>query len=188
VVIGVTYKAFDLAHDLGAAAISREDRWLGAELVLVDRDAQRLKEMKHNGVDLDGPEATELKRGIYERMRKLTASERSPAGYTASVIIKNLPYAISKVAIEVAGVRLRRRDQVDQTQPVPKAINWALTRGRLAAERSGLGEGARAGLKEAADKAMHDTEKKLVANRIATRQETRSEAIADALSGIYRRS
>lgn len=195
VVIGVTYKAFDLAHDIGAAAISREDRWLGAELVLVDRDAQRLKEMKHNGVDLDGPEATELKRGIYERMRKLTASERSPAGYTASVIIKNLPYAISKVAIDKSlenalGFGLAR---LIKHTPVPKAINWARTYGGpLERLQKGLGWGklaTRAGwAKQAADEAMRDTEKKLVAKRIQQLgMETRTEAAADTLSDIYRK-
>jgi hypothetical protein len=195
VVIGVTYKAFDLAHDIGAAAIDREDRWLGAELVLVDRDAQRLKEMKHNGVDLDGPEATEVKRGIHERMRKLTASERSPAGYTASVIIKNLPYAISKVAIDKAlenafGFALTR---LVKHTPVPKVINWARTyAGPLEALQKGLGWGklgTRAGwAKQAAEEAMRDAEKKLVAKRIKQLgMETRTEAAADALSDVYRK-
>jgi len=57
VVIGVTYKAFDpRAPNIGGRRHqSRKIRWLGAELVLVDRDGRsKLKEMKHNGVDLDG--------------------------------------------------------------------------------------------------------------------------------------
>jgi hypothetical protein len=193
VAIGVTYKAFDLAHDIGAAAIGREDRWLGTELVLVDRDAQRLKEMKHNGVDLDGPEATEIKRGIYDRMRKLTESDRSPAGYTASVIIKNVPYAVFKVAIDKSlenalGFALTRSIK---HSPVPKAINWAVKYGGpLEALQKGLGWGklgTRAGwAKKAADEAMRDTEKKLVAKRIKQLgMETRTEAAADALSDIY---
>jgi hypothetical protein len=193
VVIGVTYKAFDLAHDIGAAAIGREDRWLGAELVLVDRDAQRLKEMKHDGVDLDGPEAAAIKRGIYDRMRKLTESDRSPAGYTASVIIKNVPYAVAKVAIDKSlehalGFGLTR---LFKHSPVPKAINWARRYGGpLEALQNGLGWGklaTRAGrAKRAADEALRDAEKKLVAKRIQQLgMETRTEAVADAVSDIY---
>jgi hypothetical protein len=194
VVIGVTYKAVDLAHDVGAAAIGREDRWLGAELVLVDRDAQRLKEMKHNGVDLDGPEATEIKRGIHDRMRELTASDRSPAGYTASVIIKNLPYAVFQVAIDksLENALEFALAKVVKHIPVPNAIHWARTYGGpLEALNKGLGWGklgTRAGrAKHAAEEAMHDAEKKLVAKRIQQLgMATRTEAAADALSDMYR--
>jgi hypothetical protein len=196
VAIGVTYKALDLAHDIGAAAIGREDRWLGAELVLVDRDAERLKEMKHNGVDLGGLEATEIKQRIRDRMREITASDRSPAGYTASVIIKNAPYAVFKVGIDkvlenALGVGWEKL--IKHGPPVPKAINWALSHGgSLDALRNGRGWGKlvtrAAGANKAAEEAMRDAEKKLVAKRIQQLGlETRTEVAADALSDIYTR-
>jgi hypothetical protein len=196
VVVGVTYKAIDLAHDLGAAAIGREDRWLGAELVLVDRDAMLLKQMKHDGIALDGPEAAELRRRILDRMSQLTASDRSPAGYTASVIIKNLPYAVVKVGLgklleNVVDFTLTK--VIAPRLPVQKAINWALTYGGpLEPLRRGLGWAklmTREGwAHKAAEDAMRDADKKLVSQRIKQLGiETRAETTADALSAIYKR-
>lgn len=164
--------------------------------MLVDRDALLLKQMKHDGVALDGPEAAEIRRRILDRMRQLTASDRSPAGYTASVIIKNLPYAVVKVGLDKLleyTVELTLTKVIAPRLPVQRVINWAVTYGGpLEPLRRGLGW-AKLATREslahkAAEEAMRDAEKKLVAQRIKQLGvEARAEATADALAAIYQR-
>jgi hypothetical protein len=198
-IAGVTYKLADLAHDIGAAAISREDRWLGAELVLVDEDGRRLEEMKHAGIDLNGPDATAVKQRLRDRMMSMTAAQTSPAGYTARVITKSFPYAVAKVTLDKVTAAVIGRTLawtgitrfIERHAPLPKKINWALNYGGPLEEfQKGRGWGklgtrARAAQK-VAEEMMHDLEKKQAARELREfGANSLIESTADALSKIY---
>jgi hypothetical protein len=198
VAAGVTYKLADLANDVGVASIGREDHWLGAELVLVDEDGRLLKAMKNAGMDLNGTDAEAVKHRLHERMLRTTAAQNSPLGYTARVIIKNLPYALAKVGREkideeAVGFVLNRfgvAKLLEHIVPVPKKINWALNYGGPLEElQKGLGWGklgTRARLaQKIAEEALIDQEKKLVAHELEEFGASLVDSTADALSAIY---
>ena len=50
--IGISYKAVDLVHDVGDAAIDKKNAWLDTQLVLTGIDARTLKAMADNGYAL----------------------------------------------------------------------------------------------------------------------------------------
>jgi len=134
---GATYKLADLSLDIGNAAIDRQDRWYGAEMILADKDARRLKKIQATGGDLNGPEANEIKQQLRDRQYTITLPQRSPYGYTAAVIVGNLPYAVAKVGIDKAiekafGFALDKIglfSLVERYLPFPKAVNWAMNYG-----------------------------------------------------------
>jgi hypothetical protein len=202
IVAGATYKLADLAHDIGDAAVNREDRWVGAEMILADDDARRLKEIKIAGGDLNGADANAIKQRLRDRALDMTVAQKSPFGYTIRIILKNFPYAVAKVTIDRAiektiGLALEKSGffkLVERFIPLPQKINWMLNYGGpLETFEKGQGWGrlgtrARAAEK-AAEESMRDQEKKMVANYLSSdRTETFERSAADALANIYKRT
>lgn len=177
IVAGATYKVADLAHDLGDAAVDREDRWLGAEMILADDDAKRLKAIGAAGGDLNGDDANAIKARLRDRAFEMTIAQQSPGGYTLRVVIKNLPYAVKKVAVDklieqAIGLALKKLHVdklIEPNLPTPKKINFALNYGGpLERFEKGLGWGklgtrARVAAK-AADECMRDVAKAAAEN------------------------
>lgn len=196
---GATYKVADLAHDIGDAAVDRENHWLDAELVLVGDDAKRLKEIKASGGDLNGPDADALKQRLRDHAYTMTSAQNSPVGYTLDVIIKNFPYAVAKVGIDktiekTIGFALDKfgvSKLIERILPVPKKVNWLMNYGgpledlEKGAGWGRLGTRAR-GAQKAAEEAMQEQEEKIVADYLSSdRTESLKRSAADVLAKIY---
>lgn len=198
---GGMYKVADIAHDLGDAAIDKEDRFLGAEMYLVNQDAASLKKIEADGGDLNGEEATAIKARLSDTAYQMTVDQQSPYGYTLRTVVKNLPYAVKKVAIDKliektigAVLHAVHIDKlIEEVFPVPESLNWMLNYGGPLEEfekGQGWGKlGTRARMvQEAAEESMKDQEAKVLADFLSSSREQRlDESAADALGNIYRK-
>jgi hypothetical protein len=134
---GVTFKVADLAHDVGDAALARQDRLFGAQMVLADRDAKRLQEIEAASGTLKGDEAQAILQTLSDRRYAMNTTLQSPYGYTLAAIANNLPYGIAKVGVDKAfewalgGVmkKLGLTAFLNRVLPIPKTVNWALNYG-----------------------------------------------------------
>jgi hypothetical protein len=194
VVAGVTYKAVDLAHDIGEAAVEHQDRWLDAQLVLVDHDSARLKQLKNSPDGLNGSEAKAIEQRVRNRLERLAADGKSPVGYTGRVIVKNLPYAVSKVTMDKAiEAGLTHVFFKSAAKRVGAEVNWALNYGGpLEDIQKGLGWGklgsrARAAERLAAELFKEADEKAAMREMHTLAAGDWENAAADALQQVYQR-
>ncbi len=203
---GATFKvadfALNLASDLGTAALDRRDQWLGAKMVVAGQDASRLKQIKAEGGNLDGPEAQAIKARLAAQVVEINGPQESPIGYTTSVIVRNLPYAVAQVGIEkaveaVVGHVLDKAGifkLVERRLPLPEQVNWALNYGgpledaERAAGWTALGKRARAAA-QAAEEERRVQEAAIVAGYLKNdRIDRLKAAAADALVEIYQKT
>jgi hypothetical protein len=201
IVAGYTYKMANLASDIGGAAIDKEDRFLGAEMIVVNQDCARLRKIGADGGDLNGKEANAIKAELQNTKYQMTVDQRSPYGYTLGTVVKNLPFAVKKVAFDkvleqtIGGVlHAAHIDKLfEAIFPAPENINWMLNYGGpLEDLQKGLGWGklgTRARIAEkAAAKSMKSQEAKAVADFLgADREESLEESAERALGKIYQR-
>jgi len=202
--IGGTYMLADLAADTGDAALDRRDRYLGAELVIIGKDAARLKEIKAAGGDLKGKEATEIRQRLVDQKYDIERPGRSPYGYTAAAIVENLPYAVSKVAMDkllqwaagkaigslarMASGPLERLIGKSRLPRLREPVNWALNNGgplETYEREIGWGQLSRRAreAQKLADEAMQ--EESIKVGLRATRTSDLAEIAADGLTDIY---
>ena len=196
--VGSSYKAADVVHDVGKAAIGREDRFRGAELVLATDEARRLRAIIDAGADPNG-EAPALRTKLQAHVQSLTSAERSPLGYTPRVLVKHFPYAVFRVTLDKlfkkafsAGLqKLGVSRWIERKVPLPKKVNWLLNYGgplENVQKEMGWGKlGTRArGTEKSIANAMRDIQRKLAEREL---KEFGSEALldsaAEALTAIY---
>jgi hypothetical protein len=209
---GATFKVADLAinttSDVSEAAIEHRDKWLGAQLAFSGADAVRLKQIKAQGGDLNGDEATAIKARLRARVEEIQRPDHGLLGYTTAVVLDNLPYAVAEVGIDkllekTVGLTLDKIGVfalIDKFSPAPKVVNWALNNGGpLAAAEKRAGWRALSRLAreagEAAEDQLHEQaasivekESEAVANYFAEDRVAQiKDSVADALARAYQK-
>ena len=100
----VAYEATDFSLDVGISAVDREDRTLGAKLILINADAAVLKGLRAQGVNLNtDPRALAAKQRLTaERNRLEQTAQGGPwgLGFAAVAVGNHLPYAVANVGAD----------------------------------------------------------------------------------------
>jgi hypothetical protein len=108
------YKVADLSMDIGLAATERQDKTLGAEMIMVKADAALLRGLHEQGVDLSSdPRAVAAKERLSAIAETMGPGDRGTGGYLLEVVANNFPYAVTKVGVD---------------QGFEKALGWILSR------------------------------------------------------------
>jgi hypothetical protein len=112
----VAYKVADLGRALGVAAVDREDRTIGAELVVISSDAALLKRLQIEGRSLNtDPQAIAAKERLTRIMLGRDIGTQGSLSYLGNVIVKNFDYAVEQVAIDKAiGFGVKRLFKIDR--------------------------------------------------------------------------
>jgi hypothetical protein len=189
------YKVTDFTRLVGVAANEREDKSLGASMILVNADAALLKGMHARGLDLNtDPRAIAAKQRLQVLTEDLNSGDEGNLSHLLGVVGKHLPYALAEVAMDKAisaGVEKLVKwgePAIDKALPIGDEVKSIL------GNRSGLASGlrymgwrklgSRADLaKKYTDKLMH---KLIQAKLDELVQAQLKEMFGDALDNLYK--
>ena len=161
------YKVADFGRELGVAATEREDKSLGANIILVNADAALFKGMVARGLDTNSdPKAIKAKKRLTLLIEEMDSGDQNRWVHLGAVTMKHLPYAVAQVGadkgMKAAFGKLVKwgGPKIDKALPIGDEVHDIL--GNRSALASGLRYvgwrklGARANLaKKYTDELMH---------------------------------